>query len=92
MIGRLRGEIETIDGEILALLERRLELACRVGAGKRKAGLPVLDPAREARVVGRAAAAARRLGLPEEEVRDIFWGVVHLCRTAQREAEGSEAP
>ena len=43
----LRNEINAIDGEMLALLERRLAV-CRARAEyKRQNGLPVRDPARE---------------------------------------------
>ncbi|MFW6089020.1 MAG: chorismate mutase, partial [Gemmatimonadota bacterium] len=55
----LRDEIRSIDDELLALVRKRLDVARRVAEAKRGAGLPVLDPAREAAVVRRAAATAR---------------------------------
>ncbi len=81
----IREGIETIDAQLVTLLGERLRLARAAGAAKRAAGLPTLDPAREAAVVRRAAAAARKAGLPVEQVRDVFWHIVGLCRGAQTE-------
>lgn len=43
----LRNEINAIDGEMLALLERRLAVCRQIGAYKRGSNLPVRDAARE---------------------------------------------
>lgn len=49
-----RAEIDSIDGELLRLLNRRARLAARVGAVKRSTGLPLCNPEREREVVTRA--------------------------------------
>jgi chorismate mutase/prephenate dehydratase len=82
-LAALRARIERADDAMLALLVRRARLARQIGVAKQRAGLPVLDPAREAAVVRRAAARARELGLPAEEVRTLFWQVIALCRAEQ---------
>lgn len=82
-LDRLRLKVEKTDDAILALLSRRMRLAREIGAAKEAASLPVLDPAREAKVVRRTAARARELGMPAEEVRSLFWGIISLCRTQQ---------
>jgi chorismate mutase len=79
----LRGEIEAIDQQLVQLLARRVRIACSVGEAKRAAGLPVLDPAREAAIVRRASACAREAGIDDEDVRYIFWHVVGMSRRAQ---------
>jgi chorismate mutase len=79
----LRGEIEAIDQQLVQLLARRVRVACSVGEAKRAAGLPVLDPAREAAIVRRASASARHAGIDDEDVRYIFWHVVGMSRRAQ---------
>lgn len=79
----LREEIRGIDDELLALVRRRLDVARRVADAKRDAGLPVLDPAREAAVVRYAGEFARRHGLVEEDVRALFWALVGLTRRAE---------
>ncbi len=81
----LRKRLEQIDAECVALLARRMELARAVGAHKRAHGLATLDAEREAKVVSTAARLARDAGLPEEEVRQIFWQVVAMSRRAQQD-------
>lgn len=79
----LRVELEELDRRVVDILAQRVELARRIGNAKRARGLPTLDPAREATVVRRAGEMAREAGLPEEEVRQIFWQIVGLCRRGQ---------
>ena len=74
-------------GELVSLLAKRVALSKEIGATKRVAGLPTLDPAREAEVIRRAAALARDASLNDEKVRDIFWHVIGLSRGAQTEGE-----
>jgi len=83
---RLRVDIETIDQRLIDLIAQRVSLARQVGQLKRSAGLPTLDPAREANVVRNAGALARAAGLTAEDVREIYWHVIGLCRRAQSEA------
>jgi chorismate mutase len=82
----LRAGIERVDREIVGLIAERLTLAREAGPLKRALGVPVLDPAREAAIVRRAAAAARESGIEGDEVRSVFWQLVGLCRRAQQEA------
>jgi chorismate mutase / prephenate dehydrogenase len=79
----LRSEIERIDRSIIQLIDERVHLALRVGEVKRAAGLPTLDPPREAAIVRRAGALAREAGLDDEPIRDIFWRLIRLSRQAQ---------
>ncbi|CAN5848742.1 chorismate mutase [soil metagenome] len=84
-LARIRGEIEQIDRSLIRLIAERVQLARVVGNAKRIAGLPTLDPAREATVVRRAGALAREEGLDDEDVRYIFWHLIGLSRRAQME-------
>lgn len=86
-LARLREEIERIDREIVTLVAGRVRLAREVGTAKRAAGLPTLDPAREAAVVRRAGALARDAGLVDEEMRALFWHLIGLSRRAQVEED-----
>jgi chorismate mutase len=79
----LRQDIDGVDDEILTALVRRLSLARAIGEIKQRTGQPVLDPAREASVVTRAAARARDAGLPEQEMRALYWQLMALARRAQ---------
>jgi chorismate mutase len=82
-LAALRRQIEGTDDAILALVAQRMRLARAIGRQKQRSGLPVLDPAREARVVRRIATQARELGMPGEEVRSLFWSIIALCRSEQ---------
>lgn len=80
---RLRAGISRLDASLVALLAERVALAREIGGVKDAAGLMPLDPAREAEVVRAGAALARQAGLDAEEVREILWRVMGLCRRAQ---------
>ena len=83
-LARLREDIERVDHEIVRLIAERVRLARAVGAAKHEVGLATLDHAREAAVVRRAVERARDAGLSEaDEVRQIFWQLIGLCRRAQ---------
>ena len=84
-LSRLREEIERVDRAMIELIATRVQLAREVGAAKRSAGLPTLDPAREAAVIRRAAVLAREANLADDDVRQIFWHLVGLSRRAQLE-------
>jgi len=82
-----RSAIEELDLRIISLLAERVALGQRTAGLKRTAGLPILDPQREAEVIRRAVVAARANGLPTESVRQIFWHIVGLSRRVQEEKE-----
>ncbi|MEX2571850.1 MAG: chorismate mutase [Gemmatimonadota bacterium] len=86
-LARIRSEIEKIDRSLIELIAERVRLARRVGVVKRSAGLPTLDPPREAAVVRRAGVLAREVGLDDEDVRYIFWHLIGLSRRIQMEEE-----
>jgi len=85
-LARCREEIERIDDEIVRLLARRVALGKRTAALKRAAGLPILDPTREAAVIRRITAAARDAGIAPEPIREVFWQIVGMSRHAQEES------
>ncbi|HTH65411.1 MAG TPA: chorismate mutase [Gemmatimonadales bacterium] len=82
-LARLRAEIERIDRALVGLIRDRVSAARCTAAAKRAAGLPTVDPPQEATVIRRASALAREVGLPSEDVRDVFWKVVALTRRAE---------
>jgi chorismate mutase len=84
---RLREEIERVDRAMIELIAKRVGLAREVGAAKRAAGLPTLDPAREAAVIRQIAVLAREAKLVDDDVRPIFWHIIGLSRRAQLENE-----
>ena len=82
---RVRCEIERIDRAIVGLIAERVALARQVGPLKQALGMPILDPPREAAIVRRASELARQAGLPDEDVRYVFWHLVGLGRRVQLE-------
>ena len=82
-LARVRGEIEAVDREIVALIGRRATLAREAGRVKRAAGLPLVDPAREHEVIERMGELADAVGLPRAELLDLMRRVIDLSRRAQ---------
>jgi prephenate dehydrogenase len=81
-----RNELDQVDEKLIRLIARRLELGLQAAEIKREAGLPILDPAREAKVLEQARAWARTSNLSEEEVVEIFRRLVSLSGKAQLRA------
>lgn len=86
-LSRLRDEIERVDRAVIELIAKRVQIAREVGAAKRAAGLPTLDPAREASLIRQVAVLAREAKLPDDDVRQIFWHIIGLSRRAQLDNE-----
>ena len=79
----LRQRIMEVDEELVDLIGERKSLVVEIGEIKDELGLPVLDPAREAAVVRRAASLARNHDLDEELVRDVIWRIIASARGEQ---------
>src|SRR5688572_5808565 len=78
-IQRLRGEIDRVDDELAALLERRAALAQKIGGLKH--GAPAYRPEREAEVLRRVAQNARVL--PAERLSAVFREIISACRSLE---------
>jgi chorismate mutase len=80
----LRQEIDSIDDEILRLVERRLACVLKVGDRKRERSLPVYDPNREEKVMARLLARAQD---PTDAalIREVFSTLVRECRRIEIE-------
>ena len=82
-LNECRRELDQLDEELIRLIARRLELGLRAAEIKREAGLPILDPAREAKVLEQARGWARASNLSEDEVVEIFSRLIALSGKAQ---------
>lgn len=78
-ISRLRTEIDRIDRQLLALLEKRVRLVLEVGEQKRTRALEIYDPAREQALVERLVAASDA-PLDAALVERVFREVIEQCR------------
>jgi chorismate mutase / prephenate dehydratase len=78
----LREQIDRIDRELLALLNRRAKLAQEVGEVKREQGAPAFRPEREAQVINGLKAA--NVGpLPANSVAPIWREIMSACRSLE---------
>ena len=76
----LRREIDRIDDEIAALLERRMNLAMEVARVKIAGGAQVHQPAREAEVLARLCAAKPGM----KQALKTIYGAVFQASLAQQ--------
>jgi chorismate mutase/prephenate dehydratase len=75
-IDKLRREIDAVDDELAALVQRRAGLAQKIGALKR--GAPAYRPEREAEILKKVA---QKPGvLPAERVAAVFREIISACR------------
>lgn len=78
-----REHIEELDHELAELLARRAELARRAARAKSALGVGIVDPARERSLLAERRAWAEELGLPADELEEVFRAVVRLSRRVQ---------
>ena len=81
-IDKLRREVDRLDGELLALLQRRAQLARRIGALKGAAA--AYRPERESEILRRVAAQAGD-PLPAASVTRVFREIISACRGLEEE-------
>jgi len=84
----VRREIEEIDGEILALIDRRVNLAERVLESKRINGTSINDQKQNEVVINRALNAATELNLDLGSVKSIFETLIRMSIERQNELSG----
>jgi chorismate mutase/prephenate dehydratase len=84
-IKKLRVQIDALDAELLALLNRRAAAVRKVGA--LKGGAPAYRPERESEILRRiaAGAAADRDGLPAEAAVAVFREIISACRALEQD-------
>ena len=89
-LAEIRGEIDTIDGELVKLFVRRMEASEKVAAAKRGSSRPVCDPARERDILAKVAKA---VGPDfENEARLLFTTLMSMSRGRQRAELAGESP
>lgn len=88
----LRTRIDTIDQQLVRLLNVRVACAVEVGRLKREAALPIYQPDRETLVLDGVRQSATELAGPltAEAVVRIFERIIDEARRAERVASGAE--
>jgi chorismate mutase/prephenate dehydratase len=82
-LGKLRGEIDGIDAELLALLDRRAAVVKKVG--ELKDGKRVFRPEREAQILRTVASKAGVL--PAAAAAAVFREIISACRALEQEIQ-----
>ena len=84
----IRREIEEIDREILALIDRRVNMAERVLESKRINGTSINDQKQNEVVINRALNAATELNLDPGPIKAIFEVLIRMSIERQNELSG----
>lgn len=79
----LRRKIDALDDDLVRLLADRVKVSRIIGEEKEKAGLPVLDAAREHRVLERVRARAQALGVDARDIERIYERVMDATKAVQ---------
>ena len=79
-----RGEIDSIDTEIVRLINQRAGVARKIGVLKATAGLPIADAAREAAVL-RGVCGKSSGALADDSLVRIFRRILRESRSLQTE-------
>ena len=91
-LDQLRHELDDVDGDLVELIARRLELVGQVSAAKTRAQSPVRDPERERAVLDGVEARAVRRGVSGELVRRVFREIIgHAVDRQVAELTGTAA-
>ncbi|RLD12212.1 chorismate mutase [candidate division KSB1 bacterium] len=83
-LNELRIKIDTIDHEIVKLLNRRAELANKIGEIKRAHGIPVYVPEREEQVIANVR-KSNPGPLSGEAISRIYERIIDESRRLERE-------
>jgi chorismate mutase len=86
-IAPLRTEIDRLNEEILDKLRERVEVALKIAEVKKRHGVPIVDPAREEKVLDRVGSLAANRGLDPVAVRRVFRAVIDLCVEAEEKTQ-----
>jgi len=82
-IQALRWSLDQVDDELVKLLNRRAELAQRIGALKETLDSAPFVPARERAVLDRVQ-STNRGPLPDEAIRGIYQQIIAACRNLEK--------
>ncbi|HUX66952.1 MAG TPA: chorismate mutase [Terriglobales bacterium] len=86
-IAELRQRIDTIDRQLVELLNQRCQCAREIGYLKRSLDLPIYEPNRESTVLANIGEANRAMGGPLSELalRRVFERIIDEMRTIQKD-------
>jgi chorismate mutase/prephenate dehydratase len=80
-LDELRQDVDDINRELVALLNKRAKIAQQIGRAKK--GAPIYDPARESAVLSKVV-GANEGPLSGEAIKGIFKEIIAACRAIQQ--------
>ncbi len=69
---KLRDEIDAVDRELFALIQKRFEIVDRVIAAKNRAGIPAMLPDRIEQVVRNVVGKTKGTNVPVQSVENLW--------------------
>ena len=84
MLKPFRHKIETIDAEILRLLNERAEIVIEVGKAKSEKRMDVHDPQREEEIIDRLS-SQNHGPFPQQALSPVFREIISACRSLEGE-------
>lgn len=78
-----RKEIDRLNAEIIDRLAKRVEVARAIAEVKRRHGRPVVDVARERKVLDQARARAAERRLDPDGAERVFRAIIDVCVEAE---------
>ncbi len=82
ILQNLRGEIDAVDQEMIALFKRRMEISKRIADVKKNGDFPVTDTNRELQVI-KAAAEAADENADASEISSLMRTLITLSKQRQ---------
>ena len=79
---KLRRQIQTIDAELVAILQRRIEVVLQIGQYKEDHRLPVRDKNRENEVIEQILSTPHD-PMDSDALKNLFEFIMKICRDAQ---------
>lgn len=83
-IETLRTELDVLDGELLELVAKRMNIAEKIGRVKAEIGQPILDRDRELAILRKIRARAENAGLDPDVASQLYELLFAVSREAQR--------
>lgn len=89
MLAPFRADIDALDSQIIALLEKRFDIVREVGAFKTKNGIDIVQSARVDDVLDRVSALAKAHNVPEAIIRQFYAAMIEEAHSIENDIKDS---